>query len=137
MGDQVRLPRVHLGKAVHPAGCGAMRRAGVDHPHLRVHDGRRGLAGRLVGQAQDGPVAGVDGFGAALRVLALGLGQRQQAQVGAAVQAFVDLQAGRALVAVDKDKRMGHDVLRPGREGGWWRAPSLAIPAGQVRIIEP
>ena len=42
-------------------------------------------------------------------VLAVGFGQCQQLQVGAAVQALVDLQAGGALVAVNKNKGLvGH-----------------------------
>lgn len=85
-----------------------MRRAGVDHPHLGVGDGRHRLARRFVGQAQDGDVGGIDGLGAAPRILAVGLGQGQQAQVGAAAQPFVDLQAGGALVAIDEYKRMRH-----------------------------
>ncbi|MCY1196742.1 hypothetical protein D9M72_80920 [compost metagenome] len=109
--DQPALLRVHFGKAVDPARIRAMRRTGVDHADRRVDDGGRRLARGLVGQAQDGDVAGVDRLGAALRVLALRLGQRQQPQVGAAVQALMDLQAGGALVAVDENKGMGHGAV--------------------------
>lgn len=77
--------------------------AGVDHSHLGVVDSRHGLAGGVIGQAQQGDVGAVDGLAAALRVFALGLGQGQQAQVAAALQAGMDLQAGGALVAVDED----------------------------------
>ncbi|MNL27759.1 hypothetical protein D3C87_1493680 [compost metagenome] len=101
--DHVGLPRAHLRKPVHPTRRGAMRRTGVDDAHRRVHHRRRRLARRLVRQAQDGHVTGVDGVGTALRILAFGLGQRQQAQVGTAVQTFMNLQAGGALVAVNKD----------------------------------
>ena len=45
---------------------------------------------------------GVDGLGAARGVAALGRRQRQQAQVVAALEPFMDLQAGGALVAVDE-----------------------------------
>ncbi|MDT4821170.1 hypothetical protein FQZ97_543330 [compost metagenome] len=109
--NQPALVRIHFGKAVHPSRVRAMRRTGVDHADRRIHDGSRRLARRLVGQAQDRHVAGVDGLGAALRVLAFGLGQRHQLQVGSPVQAFMDLQARGALVAVDENKRFGHGAI--------------------------
>ena len=54
-------------------------------------DGGDCFAGGSVGQAQDGDAAAVDGFGAARGVLAVGFGQCHQLQVGAAVEALVDL----------------------------------------------
>ena len=106
-GNARGLRRIHLRKAVNPLRVRAVGRAGVDHAHGGVVDGGDCFAGGSVGQAQDGDVAAVDGFGAAGGVLAVGLGQRQQLQVGAAVQALVDLQAGGALVAVNKNKGLG------------------------------
>jgi hypothetical protein len=56
-------------------------------------------------------------FAAALRVLALGLGQGQQAQVATALQAGMDLQAGGALVAVDENNRGVHGRGPVGEDG--------------------
>ncbi|MNP51924.1 hypothetical protein D3C76_1462790 [compost metagenome] len=89
-----------------------MRRTGVDHPHVRVDDGRHCVTRGIVRQAQDRHVGAVDGLGAQLQVLALGRWQGQQAQVVAAVQAGVDLQAGGALIAVDKNQGLVHGCSR-------------------------
>ncbi|MND99347.1 hypothetical protein D3C80_917310 [compost metagenome] len=80
-----------------------MRGAGIDHPDLRVGDRRHRLACGIVGQAQNRHIGTVDRLGAALWVFALAVGQGQQTQVIATVQAGVDEQAGGALVAIDKD----------------------------------
>ena len=101
------LGSAHLWKAIHPLRVRAVRRAGVDHAHGGVDDGGGCFAGRGIGQAQDGDIAAVDGLGAAGGVLAFGLGQGQQLQIRAATQAFVDLQTGGALVAIDEDKGWG------------------------------
>ncbi|MCY1435181.1 hypothetical protein D9M71_512670 [compost metagenome] len=106
--DALGLLFVKLRQAIHPAWCGAVRRAGVDHPHLWVVDCGHGLAGGVVGQAQQGDVGAVDRFAAALRVLALGLGEGQQAKIATALQAGMDLQACGALVAVDENNRGVH-----------------------------
>lgn len=71
-------------------------------------DRRHGLTGGVVGQAQQGDVSAVDGLAAALRVFTLGFGEGEQAQVAAAVQACMDLQAGGALVAIDENNRGVH-----------------------------
>ena len=68
---------VHLGKAVGPAFGDAVRRRGVDHARGVVADQRHALARRIVGQAQDGDVGGVQEVGAGGRILApLGWGSR-------------------------------------------------------------
>lgn len=117
--NTLSLPFAHLRKAVDPARRGAMRRAGVDHAHARVDDGRDRLARGRIGQAQDGDIAGVDGLGTALRVFAGVGGKRQQFQVlplDPAAQTLVDLQAGGALVAVDEDEGRGHGGRSQGKK---------------------
>jgi hypothetical protein len=76
-----------------------------------------GLACGVVGQAQQGDVGAVDRFAAALQVLALGLGQGQQAQIATALQAGMDLQACGALVAVDENNRGVHGRGPVGEDG--------------------
>ena len=53
---------------------------------------------------------------AALRILRSAV-IGHQPQVGAALQAFMDLQAGGALVAVDENKRLGHGAIFLDRKG--------------------
>ncbi|MCP1573168.1 hypothetical protein J2S30_001547 [Herbaspirillum rubrisubalbicans] len=90
-----------------------MGRAGIDDTDLGIFNQRHRFAGGGVGQAQQGDVGAVDGFGAAPRILALGWRQGQHAQVGATAQALVDLQTGGALVAVDEDEgKSAHAVLQ-------------------------
>ncbi|MNP23424.1 hypothetical protein D3C76_1161340 [compost metagenome] len=117
MGNAFGLLVVQFWQAIDPARGGAVRRTGVDHPHLRVVDRCHGFTSGVVGQAQQGDVGAVDGLAAALRVFALGLGQGEQAQVAAALQAGMDLQAGGALVAVDEDNRSVHVRVRFGKDG--------------------
>ncbi|MNJ36209.1 hypothetical protein D3C77_309880 [compost metagenome] len=103
LGDSFGLLLVQFRQAIHPACGGAVRGAGIDHPDLRVGDRRHRLACGVVGQAQNRHIGTVDRLGAALWVFALAVGQGQQTQVIATVQAGVDEQAGGALVAIDKD----------------------------------
>ncbi len=110
-GDARRLAGRQLGQAVDPARRRAVGRAGVDQPHTRPPHQRDGGAGGVVWKAQQGDVAGVQRLGAAGGVAALGVGQGQQAQVGARAQAVQQLQAGGALVTVDEHEGLGHGVV--------------------------
>ncbi|MNT24948.1 hypothetical protein D3C72_1604480 [compost metagenome] len=131
--NPLSLAGAHLGKAVHPAGIRAVGGTGVDDPDLGIDDGSRRLPRRLIRQAQDRDIAGIDRLGAPLRVLAVGLGQRQQPQIAAPVEPFMDLQAGGALVAVDKYKGLGHDAVRLGFLGGR-HSSSIRRPDKKSRI---
>ena len=93
---------------------GPVRRAGVDHLDRRVLDHGDRLARRLVGQAKDGQVGGVQHPGAGGGVLAVRFGEAQKFHVGAARQPGADLQARRTGLAIDKNFR-GHGLvyLRP------------------------
>jgi hypothetical protein len=88
-----------------------MRGTRIDHSHRGIDDGVDGFACGGIGQAKDGNVSGIDGFGAPQRMLALVGGKRQQPQVGAAAQALMDLQPGGALVAIDENKGSAHVCL--------------------------
>ena len=105
LGDARRLPWRHLGKAVDPPRIGAMRRRGVDDAHARIADARHRLARGFVGQAQHGHVALVDGGCTRGAVLAQGFWQRDEVDVPAPGQSGPYLQAGGALVTVDKYAR--------------------------------
>jgi hypothetical protein len=109
MRDVVRMSVGHLGKAVDPFGLRAMGRTRVDHAYRRVPDEADRFARGRVGQAQDGDIARVECIGAARGVLAFGGGKREQPYVGAVAQTRVNLQPGRALVAVDEDSGEAHD----------------------------
>ena len=67
----VRLARGHLGKAIDPAFGDAVRRRRVDHPRGVVLDQRDAFLGRIVGQAEDRDVGGVEEALALGEVLAL------------------------------------------------------------------
>ncbi len=98
-----RWPGVSLGEAVGPAGGGAIGGRGVDHPRAGLLDQADGFARRVVGQAQDHRVGGVQQLGAGGRVLARGPGRWRSGEVVAAFQPLADLQAGGAGFAVDED----------------------------------
>lgn len=61
---------------------GAVRRTRIDHPNGGVFDARYSVACGLVGQAENRDVAGVDDFGATLRILAMFGAERDKPQVG-------------------------------------------------------
>ena len=101
-----------FGNAESPAGRDAVRGAGVDDAGVGVgHEGHR-LAGRRVGQAQEGHVGGVQQACALGRVLALVGVDLQHLDVTARGQVLVDAQAGRAFLAVDEDGVLFHDGFR-------------------------
>ena len=104
-GDPVRLLGRHLGKTVDPGGVDPVGGAGVHHLYGRVLDQTDGLAGRVVGQAEDGKIGRIQGLGPRRRVLAPRLVQAQQLDVAPLRQAVADLQARRPRLAVDEDLR--------------------------------
>ena len=107
LGDAPGLLAVHLGKAVDPARRDAMGGRGVDDAGMGVLDQRDAFPRRLVGQAEDGDVGGVERLLAGGQLLAALRGQRNQREVGPGAEAFPDFNAGGAGFAVDEDFR-GH-----------------------------
>ncbi len=95
----------------------------VDYSDVRIGDGVHRFARGGVGQTEDGDVAGVDGFGTALRILAFRGGKREQSDVGPVMQPFVDLQPSGALVAVDENKGKVHAGNTPVTESDKWSEP--------------
>lgn len=80
----------------------AVRRTRIDYPNVGVYDARYSVACGLVGQAENRDVAGVDDFGATLRILAVFGAERDDPHIGPVAQTLMDLQSGGALVAVDE-----------------------------------
>ena len=69
-GDRLRLFLVHFGEAIRPAFCHAMRRRRVDDLGGVVGDQRDAFLRRIVRQAQDRDIGGIEEFGARRRFLA-------------------------------------------------------------------
>jgi hypothetical protein len=103
----------HLGEAIGPAVGHAMGSAGVDHDGVGVTQRRHQLLGRGVGQAEHGDVGGLGDLGALAEILAVGHRQLEQLDVGPVLEPVEDLQAGGAVLAVDKDLGLvaGHGLL--------------------------
>ncbi len=80
-----------------------MRRAGVDHAGVGVADGSHQLLHRRVGQAEDGDVGGLGDLDPLGQILAIGHRQFEQFDVRPILQPFVDLEPGRAVLAVDEN----------------------------------
>ena len=120
-GDGGALALRELGEAVGPVGGRAVRRGGVDDAGVGVLHETHGLAGRVVGQAEEHDVSGVDEALALVEVVALVLVDAQQLQVVARADAVEDLQAGRAALAIDVYLGPCHGVSfvqrRPGMRG--------------------
>ena len=98
----------HLGKAVDPAGRDPVRGRGVDHPHFAAGlDQGDGLACGIVRQAQDREIGRVERLGARGRILAPGLVEHDEIELGAPRQPFGDLEPGGAGGTVD-EYAVGH-----------------------------
>ena len=114
IGDPARvcnffsLPRRHLRKPVSPVRLCTVRGACVDDANRRIDNRGHSLARGGIRQAEDGDVAGVDGFRASLQILALRGSKRDQSDIGPVTQPFVDEQPSGALVAVDENNRRAH-----------------------------
>ncbi len=117
-GNARGLRRIHLRKAVNPLRVRAVGRAGVDHAHGGVVGGGHGFAGGGVGQAQNGDVAAIDGFGAwgscsRIRPVSAAAGRCRRAGAGGF--------AGRWCAS-------GARCGRPALERCWWSGPGACWP---------
>ena len=92
-----------------PRRIDAMRGGGVDHTGVRVVDQRDRFLGRFVRQAQESHVGSIDQALALGQILALVGVDLEHFDIAALGEVFVDLQAGGAFLAVDKDF-VGHGV---------------------------
>ncbi len=105
IGDGLGLAPVHLGEAIGPAVGHAMRGRGVDHAGGVVLDQRHAFLRRIVGQAEDGDIGGVEEALALLLVLALLGRDRDELEVATGGEALADLQTRGTGFAVDEDLR--------------------------------
>ena len=103
-GFAVRLGK--LGKAVVPIRVGAVRGRGIDDTGGVILDERNGLACRRIRQAQKRNVGCIEELAALLDVLALVLVDEQQLDIVAAAETLINLQTGRAFLAVDVNFRL-------------------------------
>ena len=104
-GDPRPMVGGELRKPVVPTRGGAVGGGGVDHPGVGIVNHGHRLPGRLVGQAQEDQVGGVEAFLPFRRVLALFLVNEKKLDILAGGQPVVDLQAGGALPSVDENHR--------------------------------
>ncbi len=113
--DRRLLPDRQFGKAVGPVRRGAMRGRGVEHLRAVRHRGdqRGGLAGGLVGQAQDDEIDLGQQRALGLDALAVGVGQALQHDIAASGEALPDAEPGGAGLAVDEDARRHAAILVP------------------------
>jgi hypothetical protein len=137
-GDALRLAGVEFRQPVDPVWIGPVRGAGIDQARSRVLDHGRGLARRVVGQAEHREIGGVEHLGARRGVFACVFRQAQELDIGAPFQAFADLQSGGADLAIDENLRRicagsgfsrGHRLgpfPGPARSGSVPYAPTLA-----------
>ena len=107
--DGVLLGGGQLGKAIRPGRIGAVRRGGVDDPHVGVVDQGDRLHRSGVRQAQEHQVSGVEQLLPLRRVFALVRVDGQQGDVLPIAQPLVDLQAGGTRLAVNVNGRF-HDI---------------------------
>ena len=105
VGDLLRLILVHFCKAIFPALGHAMRGRGVNDLCRVVLDQRHALLGRGIRQAEDRDIGGVEEFGPGRGFLAALGGNGDDLQVAAVGQQRPDLQACRAMLAVNEDFR--------------------------------
>ena len=89
-----------------------MRGRRVDDAGARVVDQLDAFPRGIVGQAQDDEGGVVQRLTPCLRVLALGVVERDQRDLVAPVQPFANLQSGRAGRAVDEDAVLQGNLLR-------------------------
>jgi hypothetical protein len=108
--DGAALAAGQLRQAEGPAGRRAVGRAGVDEAGAVVVDHEGRLARSRVGQAQEGHVGGVQQARALGRVLALVGIDLQHLDVAAGREVFVNAQARRAFLAVNKHS-VSHRVI--------------------------
>ena len=102
LAQSITLTGRQLRQAEHPGRIDAMRRAGVDHAGARIGHPTGGLACGLVGQAQKRHVGRVEQarpFGVVLAQLG---GDAQHFDVATPCQQVVDLQSGRAFLAINE-----------------------------------
>jgi len=92
-----------LRKTIGPARRNPVRGRGIDHAGHIIGDQRDRLARRIIGQAKDRDIGGVQRAGARLRILALGIIQHDQAELTPPRQPVSDFEASRPRRAVDKD----------------------------------
>ncbi len=102
-GDGGGLIFVHLGKAIGPAVSGAEGGRGVDDPGRIIVDQRHAFARRIVRQAEDGDVGGVEQPLAFGHILALVRIDRDQFEIAPVGQPLADLQSCGAGFAIDED----------------------------------
>ena len=111
-----------LGEAVRPALRDPVRGGGVDDDGVGIGAHRDCLDRRVVGEAEDGGVRGVEKLGALGGILAIVAGERDDLDIVAAGEPVADLEAGRARLAVDEDlfrrHRIDADDAGPGRRRG-------------------
>ena len=101
---------VQLREAVHPAGGGPVGGGCVNNPGIGIFDEAHRLRRGGVRQAEKYQIGLVDEPSALLQILAFILADAQQLDIVPAAQAFIDLQAGCALLTVDVDDRFSHHV---------------------------
>ncbi len=108
-----------FGKAISPACRDAVCGGGVDHAGGVVGDHRHRRHSRIVRQAQDHEIGGVECFCPRRIVLAAGFGQGDQGKFAATREPIGDFQPGRADCAVDEHalRHSRYSAAAAGRAG--------------------
>ena len=106
-GRQRRAGAVQFRQAVDPAGRCAVRRAGVENPHILAHQ-RHDLARGVIGQAEEGEVALIDDRRPGADILAVCLGNFQNFKFIPLHQTVRDPQPGSTGGTIDKDFVLSH-----------------------------
>ena len=130
-GDLGALLRVELREPVRPLWVDAVRRARVDEHALAVARQIDRLDGGCVREAEDGGVRGTEGLRSGLRVLPVGLVQRDQLHVAPLRQPVAHLQACGPSLAIDED--LLHAFRHVNRHGAALLRWHMKLLAGQPR----
>ena len=106
-GRQRRAGAVQLRQAVDPAGRCAVRRAGVQNPHITAHQ-RHDLARGVIRQAEEGEVTLIDDRRPGADILAVCLGNLQKLKFIPLRQTVRDPQPGSAGTSIHENFVLSH-----------------------------
>ena len=106
-GRQRLAGAVQFRQAVDPAGRCAVRRAGVENPHILAHQ-RHDLARGVIGQTEEGEVALIDDRCPGADILAVCLGNLQKLKFIPLCQTVRDPQTGSTGTSIHENFVLSH-----------------------------
>ena len=113
LSDDALWVLVQLREAIDPAGGGTVGGGGINDPGVSVLNELQRLHCGGIGQAEKHQVGRVEVFFPLRRVLAPGLADAQQFEIGPPGEPLPELKASGTLPAVDKDLRLIHVCVSP------------------------